>query len=276
MTSHLTMCIISDSLGDTAYAVANAAAGQFPEETFDVERLPQARTLDEIVSFIESHRVFGKPIVVLHTFVDRHLRREFKDYAVRNGVYEVDLIGPAIDALSSISGEKPLERPGVIHETDAGYFARIEAMEYTVSHDDGRNFEDAPDADIVLIGVSRTSKTPLSLQLASRGYRVANLPLALGVEPPEALFRVDTRRLFGLMSDVDTLSEIRYKRLGNAVGVAGDYAEPESVREDLESARALMRRLGCIVIKTNRRAIEETAQEILRYYKTSFDEGNAR
>lgn len=271
MERRLTICVISDSLGDTAYAVGHAAACQFPEEIFDVERLPQARTLEEIITFIEANRVYGCPIVVLHTFVDRNLRRDFKNYAVRNGIYEVDLIGPAIEALASISGEKPLEVPGVIHETDADYYARIDAMEYTVNHDDGRDFDAVLEADIVLIGVSRTSKTPLSLQLASRGYKVANLPLALGMEPPAILEKVDRRRLFGLMSDVETLSEIRYRRLGDAIGVAGSYADPESVRRDLEDARSLMRRLGCIVIRTNNRAIEETAQEILRYYKTSFE-----
>ena len=271
MTQQLTICIVSDALGDTAWAVGHAAACQFPEETFKVARLSQARTLDQTVAFIEDHRAYGRPIVVLHTFVDRQLRRDFKEYALHNGVYEVDLIGPAIDALASLSGEKPLGIPGVIHETDADYYKRIEAMEYTVNHDDGRNFDEAIEADIVLLGVSRTSKTPLSLQLASRGYRVANLPLAIGMEPPETLFHIDPRRLFGLISDVDTLSTIRYKRLGAAASVAGSYADPQSVQEDLDSARALMRRLGCIVIHTNNRAIEETAQEILRYYKTRFD-----
>lgn len=267
MVSSATLYIISDSLGDTAAAVANAVVSQFPHDELSVERLSKVRNLDEIVAFVQKHQILSRPIVVFHTIVDRSLRLSFIDYASKNGVYEVDLIGPALDAISSLLGEQPMQRAGIIHETDATYFKRIEAMEYTVSHDDGRNVEGILEADIVLIGVSRTSKTPLSLLLASRGYKVANIPLALGMEPPSILFKVDQRRIFGLISTAEVLSEIRYKRLGKAAAVASSYAAPENVQEDIDAARALMRKLGCIVVHTNNRAIEETAQEILRYYK---------
>ena len=155
----------------------------------------------------------------------------------------------------------------MIHKTDDRYFHRIEAMEYFVEHDDGRGCDDLSGADIVLLGVSRTSKTPLSMYLAYQGYKVANVPLAHGMEPPKSIYEVDPMRLFGLISTVDVISEIRDSRLGDdyARAVAGSYAEPESVRSELEEARSLMKRLGCFVVRTDGKAIEESAAEIISH-----------
>ena len=150
---------------------------------------------------------------------------------------------------------------------DQSYFRRIEAIEFTIAHDDGRNPQDLPLADIVLLGVSRSSKTPTSIYLSQQGYKVANIPLDPATEPPAELFDVDRTRLFGLMTTPEVLVGIRERRLGNAAGVASRYADPSFVYEDLEAARALMRRLGAIVIHTENRAVEETAQEIMRYYE---------
>ena len=178
----------------------------------------------------------------------------------------VDLIGPAIDALAQVSGRVPIDVPGGLRIADADYFQRIEAMEFTIAHDDGRNPQDLTQADIVLLGVSRTSKTPTSIYLSQQGYKVANIPLDSQTEPPKELFDVAPSRVFGLVTTPEVLVGIRRRRLGNAIGVASSYADPEGVYEDLEKARALMRRIGCIVIHTDNRAIEETAQQILRYY----------
>ena len=140
-------------------------------------------------------------------------------------------------------------------------------MEFTIEHDDGRNPQDLTKADIVLLGVSRCGKTPISIYLSQEGYRVSNVPLDLQSTPPRQLYDVDPSRLFGLMTTSDVLVDIRRKRLGRALSVASSYAEPEQVVADLDEARALMRRLGCIVIHTEHRAVEETAQEILRFYE---------
>jgi regulator of PEP synthase PpsR (kinase-PPPase family) len=138
-----------------------------------------------------------------------------------------------------------------------------------VAHDDGRNPQDLAEADIVLVGVSRTSKTPLSMYLSFSGYKVANVPLAKGTEPPAELFDVEPFRIFGLLSTPQVLSTVRNERLGSleAREVAGSYADPACIEAELEEARALMRRLGCIVIHTNGRAVEETSQVILGYYQ---------
>ncbi|MGN0034246.1 MAG: pyruvate, water dikinase regulatory protein [Coriobacteriales bacterium] len=259
--------IVSDSLGDTAAGVVSAALSQFPQfDDVPVGRLTKVRSIDEIVAYLDVELAEGIPLVVFHTLVDSSLRAGFQDYAREHGITEVDLIGPSIEALTSVLGVVPIDEPGALHEIDESYRRRMEAMEYAVNHDDGRGEYDLSEADIVLIGVSRTSKTPLSLVLASRGYKVANIPLAVGVEPPASLFSIDSRRIFGLVSSAPLLSEIRSRRLKGAAFVAGEYADPAYIQEDLDEARAVMRRLGCIVIHTENKAVEETAQEILRYY----------
>jgi len=152
-----------------------------------------------------------------------------------------------------------------MHVADEEYFERIGATEFAVSHDDGRNPEDIPLADVVLIGVSRTSKTPLSMYLAFKGYRVANVPLAPGIEPPSEIFEADPRKVFGLVTDGEVLVEVRRERMREIGAFVPRYADREAVEQELEDARALMRRIGCIVIRTDNRAVEESAQEIIRY-----------
>lgn len=163
-----------------------------------------------------------------------------------------------------MTGLEPRGVPGAIHRTDEGYFKRIEAMEYFVEHDDGRGSDDLSGADIVLIGISRTGKTPLSMYLAHQGYRVANIPLATGVEPPASLFEVDPAKVFGLISTAGVVSSIRNSRLGDDLsrGVAGSYVDPELVAREMDDARALIKRLGCLSIRTDGKAIEESAAEI--------------
>lgn len=263
--------IISDSLGDSAAVIAEAAEAQFELHDIVVERLPNATTADQIRTFLENVKLRypeASPIVFF-TFVNPDLSIQTKQILNEMDIAYVDILGPAINAIASVSGQMPLGKPGLIHKTTSEYYRRIEAMEFAVDHDDGRNVQDLPKADIVLIGSSRTSKTPLAVFLATQGHKVANVPLAPGTEPPKELFQVKKGHLFGLTSKPELLSRIRYRRLGNASGVAASYADISYVHEDLEEARALMRKLGCIVIRTDNRAIEETAAEILRYYSAA-------
>ncbi|MDR3053247.1 MAG: kinase/pyrophosphorylase [Coriobacteriales bacterium] len=271
-----TIYIISDSVGDSAAIMAAAAASQFGAGRWVIQRLPNVAHIDQIAEFISARLAdTDEEIVVLYTIADPHLAEQLNEYVADKSVAAVDLIGPAIDAIAEATGLRPKGKPGLIRKTDRDYFKRIEAMEYAVNHDDGRNAEELDQADIVLVGVSRTSKTPLSVYLASRGYKVANVPLAQGVAVPRQLFDIDSRRIFGLTSKAGLLAEIRARRLGDAVAVAGSYAAVSNVQEDLDEARLLMRKLGCIVLKTDNRAIEETAQEILRYYELSYPSLNS-
>lgn len=268
-----TIHVVSDSLGQTAQALARAAAASFDNLDPVMEiwaEVPDATTLvSELGHHLTLHReTYGvRPFVLFYTVVNPEMRKVLKAFAEANmEVVAVDLLDDSVNALARATGRKPVGRPGAMRAVNDHYFKRIEAMEFTIEHDDGRNPQDLTQADLVLIGVSRSSKTPLSVYLSQQGYRVANIPLDPTTNPPAEVYDVDRTRLFGLMTSPEVLVGIRKRRLGDARAVAGSYAQYEHVCQDLDAARALMRRLGCIVVRTDNRAIEETAQEILRYY----------
>lgn len=260
-----TVLVISDALGETAASVALAAAGQFDEGAVAIERLSRVQDARQVKRYLESSAGSAKKIAAFHTIVQDELRCEVAGLLVEQGIAAVDLLGPAIDTIAALTGLAPKGIPGIIHRTDEHYFKRIACMEYAVEHDDGRGADDLSEADIVLIGVSRTSKTPLSIYLALQGYRVANIPLAPQVEPPQALFEVDPARIFGLVTTVETIAPIRSQRLGTAQAqsAAGSYADPDAIELEFAYARTLMKRLGCFIVHTDGKAIEESATEII-------------
>ncbi len=269
-----TIHVISDSVGLTAQAVARAAATQFGVSNPCIEVLPKVRNSGQIERFFEDHAAYhleetgSDQLLVFYTIVNSDLRQELSEYvSSHTNIVAVDLMTDAINAIAFTSGLEPTAKPGGLHVADQSYFRRIEAIEFTIAHDDGRNPQDLTQADIVLLGVSRSSKTPTSIYLSQQGYKVANVPLDPSTEPPHEIYDVDRTRLFGLMTTPEVLVSIRERRLGNAAGVASEYADPSFVYEDLEKARALMRKLGAIVVHTEHRAVEETAQEIMRYYE---------
>ena len=270
-----TVHILSDGAGNTAMAVAKAAAAAFGiinptlELLADVSNASDVR--EELQEHLDYHRMrYGmEPFVLFYTTSSREMAFEVRDFAAANDqVYAVDVLEQAVKTLIDVTGTKPTAKSGTLRALNDQYFKRIEAIEFTIAHDDGCRPEDLPQADIVLIGVSRTSKTPLSIYLSQQGYKVANVPLDPLTEPPRQIYEVEPSRLFGLMTVPEVLVDIRRRRLGDAQGVASSYADYEQVCRDLEKSRTLMRRLGCIVVRTDNRAIEETAQEILRYYTT--------
>ena len=271
-----TIHVISDSVGATAASVARAAASQFGATAPKIEVLGKIQDFDQIRAYLDEHahmheRDLGSSrMLVFFTIVSADIRRQLAEYtAAHPNVVAVDLMSDAIAAISQMSGLQPSLKPGLLREANDSYFRRIEAIEFTIAHDDGRNPQDLAQADIVLIGVSRTSKTPLSIYLSQQGYKVSNIPLDANTTPPPEIFDVERTRLFGLTTSADVLVGIRQRRIAGAAHIASRYADPEYVYEDLEKSRALMRKLGCLVIHTENRAIEETAQEILRYYERS-------
>lgn len=271
-----TIHVVSDSTGFTAQGLARAAAAQFGVTDPKIRLFSKAKRIDEIREFLDNRRAnylerYGNDqILVFYTLVTPSLREEFEAYLAEHpAIIAVDLMTDAVNAISRATGLASLREPGILRATGADYYRRIEAVEFTIAHDDGRNPQDLTRADMVLIGVSRTSKTPLSIYLSQLGYKVANIPLDPASEPPCEVYQVERTRLFGLMTSPELLIGIRKRRIGSAVHVAPRYADPEYVYEDLEKARALMRKLGCIVVHTENRAVEETAQEILRYYERS-------
>lgn len=254
--------VLSDSLGETGEMVARAVVAQFEIGDFNIERLPKVTTAEDLRETVRLH--CGGHCLFLYTLVNPELREEM-DALEAEGVHGVDILGPSVALLADATGRRPTGTAGAVHRTDKEYFERIEATEFAVMHDDGRNPQGLTEADVVLLGVSRTSKTPLAMYLAFKGYRVANIPLAPGLEPPSQLFEVDPRKIFGLVTDPNVLIGIRTERMREMGAFVPKYAEREAVEHELEEARALMRRIGCIVIRTDNRAVEECAQEILRY-----------
>lgn len=272
-----TIHVISDSMGITARTLTRAATSQFGNPDPKIELLPNVQSFDQARKFLEEQRVIHErlygddQILLFYTLVEGELKERLKAYIAENSnIVAVDLISDAVHAISEVSGCKPTYGPGGTHVTDAHYFHRISALEFTIAHDDGQRPQDLPQADIVILGVSRTSKTPTSIYLGQQGYRVANVPLVPGVQPPAEIYEVDRSRLFGLMTTPDVLVGIRRTHMGSLVGSSERYADFDIVREELEHARMVMRGLGCIVINTEDRAIEETAQEIMRRYNAVY------
>lgn len=273
-----TVHVVSDSLGDTACEVVLAAAGQFDEGSIRIKRLPKVSDPQQVREYFDHRIAAGEVMAVFHTIADAKLRKQVRTVLDAFGIPSIDLLGPAINVISTLTGAEPKGIPGVIHRTDDRYFHRIDAMEYFVEHDDGRNADDLANADIVLLGISRTSKTPLSMYLAFQGYRVANVPIALGMEPPKEIYDVDPMHLYGLLSTTDVIAEIRNRRLGDDMtrAVAGSYADPEEIATEMDEAHALMKRLGCFVVRTDGKAIEESAAEIVAHLEEAEEARAAR
>jgi [pyruvate, water dikinase]-phosphate phosphotransferase / [pyruvate, water dikinase] kinase len=253
--------VVSDGTGETAVAAVRAAATQFLE-TFRVRTFGETRHESQVRRVME--RAAEDGALVVYTVVNESITRLIRDLALEKGVPAVDLLGPLISALASHYKLSPQLRPGILHGFSEDYFRRIEAVEFAVRHDDGANLHTLFQADLVLAGVSRTSKTPLSMYLAQRGYRTGNVPIVPGIEPPRELFEIDPRKVIGLVSDASALLEIRRARIRQLrASPYLAYADAEAVDEELRRARELYRRQGWRVVDITGKAVEEAAARIL-------------
>src|SRR5437588_2547088 len=253
--------IVSDSTAETAARLVQALEAQFPEQEFEEVRHPRVETVVDLDRAVESAR--GHAAVVIYTLVDPELRDAMRRLCRRARVHYCDLLGHPIDAVARVSGQAASMTPGSRAPLNPAYFRRIEAMEFAVKYDDGVG-AGLDEADIVLVGVSRTSKTPLSIYLGYLGHKVANVPVVKGIEPPRELWEIDPAKIAGLTINADRLTEIRRARVRNLGANSRRYAELAEVYEELEEAAAIQRRLGCPVIDISELSIEETAQQILR------------
>lgn len=256
----ITIC--SDSVGETAEAVVRATMRQFDGHHVTTKRIGHIKTEEEIRAIMESAAKRGG--FVAYTLVQPELREMMKEEAIRLGVRAVDIMGPMMEAFIDTFNDAPKRKPGLLHQLDEDYFRRVEAIEFAVKCDDGRDTSALLKARLVLIGVSRTSKTPLSIFLAHKGIKVSNLPLVPEVKPPKELFLVPGSRVVGLTMDAEKLYKIRTERL-KAVGLpfGAKYATMERIAEELNYAHSLMKELGCLVINVTDKAIEETAGIIM-------------
>ena len=253
--------LVSDATGETVNGLARACVSQF-DQVRVVDHLwslvRTARQLEVVMEGIRQH-----PGVVMFTLVDEGLRRRLEERCREMQVPAIAVLDPLINALGTYFGVRSQGQPGRQHNLDAEYFSRMDAMEFAIAHDDGQGLHDLHLADVVVIGVSRTSKTPTCLYLGNRGIRAANIPLVPGVPLPIEVDQVERPLIVGLTKNPDQLLMIRRNRLRLLnKGEDLDYVDPEGVRLEDTEARRLFSRRGWPVLDVSRRSIEETAAEI--------------
>lgn len=259
---HLHLHLVSDSTGETVSAVARACLVQFEgvsvtEHAWHMVRTPPL--LEKVVATIAA-----QPGLVLFTLIDRAMRQQLQDACWARQIPCVAVMDPVLNAMAAYLGMESAAQPGRQHNMDAEYFRRIEAMEYALAHDDGQGTWDLTQADVILLGVSRTSKTPTCIYLANRGVRAANIPLVPGVPLPEEIVSQTKALVVGLTNDPAHLVALRRTRLQELNEQRNtDYIDLERVRAEVQEARKLFSRHGWPVIDVSRRAIEETAAEVL-------------
>ncbi|MCM3795434.1 MULTISPECIES: pyruvate, water dikinase regulatory protein [Priestia] len=258
--------VISDSVGETAELVVKAASSQFNMTDFVIKRVPYVEdiaTLSEVVSVAKMNNA-----IIGFTLVKPEMREFLIQEAFKNGVEVFDIIGPLIDKIQSSYQLSPRYEPGMARKLDEDYFKKVEAIEFAVKYDDGRDPRGILRADIVLIGVSRTSKTPLSQFLAHKRLKVANVPIVPEVDPPEELFHVSPEKCIGLTISPEKLNDIRKERLKSlGLNDKAIYANIGRIKEELEFFQGIVDKIGCEVVDVSNRAVEETAGIILNTIK---------
>ncbi|MGF1469576.1 MAG: pyruvate, water dikinase regulatory protein [Sandaracinaceae bacterium] len=266
-----TIFVVSDSTGETAERVVRAALLQFPDHRVRVRLFMRVRDQEAVSEVLSKAAEVGA--MVVFTLVSPDLREFFHEVAAQEGIESVDVIGQLIHKVATYVEATPLNRPTATLPLSEEYFRRVEAIEFAVKSDDGKEPRNLRRADLVLTGVSRTSKTPLSTYLAGRGLKVANVPLVLGVPPPPELLQLPPERVVGLTINIEQLIDIRKARLVQlGMPSDADYGLRENVQSELMYAEDLFRENpGWMVIDVSGRAIEETASIILEAIKDRED-----
>ena len=254
--------LVSDSTGETLNAMARAVCARF-DDVLPIEHIyalvRSSRQLDRVLA-----EIAGAPGVVLHTIVDKDLRAQLEAGCRKIDMTCIAALDPLVSALGRYLGASLSTRVGAQHTLDAGYFERMDALNFAMAHDDGQGNTDLEASDVVLVGVSRTSKTPTSIYLAHRGVRAANVPLVPGTEPPGQLFALSKPLIVGLTVSPDRLLQIRRNRLLSLREERESaYVEEQAVRDEIVRARRLFERHRWPVIDVTRRSVEETAAAVI-------------
>ena len=256
--------LVSDGTGETAAQMTKAAMVQFANKDVYFARYKNVRHESQIQAICEDAGTNRD--LLIYTIVSPALRAFLVKSAHERAIPCIDLLGPLLVGLASHFGYEPKSIAGLLHDVNESYFQRIAAMEYTIAHDDGRDLTGLDKANLVIVGISRTSKTPLSMYLSHQGWRVANIPLIHGFEVPKEIFAIDQRRVVGLTIDAQDLATIRrarLERLGQDQG--GGYADPEKVNTEIDYANEIFRRnRRWPIFNVTGKALEETASEIIK------------
>ncbi|UFT97805.1 kinase/pyrophosphorylase [Radiobacillus kanasensis] len=255
--------VVSDSVGETAELVVKAALSQFnDQDEYDLRRVPYVEDVGIVKETIELAK--QNQAIIGFTIVDPTIRNYLLTEAEKRRIECIDIMGPMIDAMERSFKQKPKLEAGLVHKLDEDYFKKVEAIEFAVRYDDGRDARGISKADIILIGISRTSKTPLSQYLAHKRLKVANVPIVPEVDPPAELFRVNPNKCVGLRISPEKLNDIRKERLkALGLGEAASYANMDRIHEELDYFDQIVGRIGCQVIDVSNKAVEETANVIL-------------
>ncbi|KRK64717.1 PEP synthetase regulatory protein [Companilactobacillus tucceti DSM 20183] len=262
MSQRVDVFALSDAAGETAVRVAKAAFAQFPQLDIVYTKYPFVKNDDQLKNILNLAN--EKRAVILHTIVSKEISEIINTYCQEHQITYYDILNPIIGTFGQITHEEPLRQKGLIHELNQNYFDMISAMEFTVNNDDGKNSKGLLEADLVLLGISRTSKTPLSLYLANKNIKVANLPLVPTAAIPDELWKVNPKKIVGLTNDMNVLTKIRRQRM-IAYGLDPDttYSEENEIQKELDYSNKIYKELGCPVINVADRSIEETAALIM-------------
>ena len=269
MNKRLTLYVLSDSIGETGELIARAAAKQFITESYEIKKYPFISDEKEIVEIFDE-AVTGESIFI-YTTVLLNIKNLIDGLGQSKNIPTIDVMSPPMKSIESILGYAPKREAGLIRRIDENYFKKVEAVEFAVKYDDGKDPRGIERADICLIGISRTSKTPLSMYLAHKNFKVVNVPLVPEVSVPDELYKKDRRRIIGLVADPKKLIEIRTERL-KALGLknSANYASVDRIQKELEYSMEIMMSVNCEIIDVSTKAIEETASIIIEHMENQF------
>lgn len=258
--------VLSDSVGETAELVVKAGLSQFNNGKYTIKRIPHVQskeTIDQALQIAKKNNA-----IIGFTLVNPLMRSYLNAQALEHDIPAIDIMGPVMKVMERTFDKVPHLEPGLVHQLDEEYFKRVEAIEFAVKYDDGRDARGILRADIILIGVSRTSKTPLSQYLALKQLKVANVPIVPEVDPPIELFQIDPSKCIGLSISPEQLNGIRKERLkALGLGAQATYANLQRIHDELGYFKAIVQKLGCRVIDVSNKAVEETANIILQRIK---------
>ncbi len=266
--------VVSDGSGRTAEQILMAALTQFPQSSVEVILKTEIRTeqaIEEIIAEVAEEKGF-----VLHTLVSESLREVVLRLSRIHNIDAIDLMGPLLSRLSHHFADSPTGEPGLFFSLNKEYFKRIDSMQFAFNHDDGQRDYDYEKAEIVLVGVSRTFKTPLSIYLAFKGWFVANFPIVLGADISESLTKLPQGRVFGLMTEPQDLSSLRTVREQYLGGQTGEYASIQNVKKELNYSNSVFCKYEWPVIHVTNKPIEEIASEILAIKRRIDNQDNVR
>lgn len=264
---NLIIYVISDSVGETAQQVTKAAISQFNiNDNYEIRRFPYVIDKKFLLDILNSGK--NESAIIVYTLVDEILLNTTKRFCEEEGLSHIDLMTPILREIANKTNIKPKREPGIIRKLDESYFKRVEAIEFAVKYDDGKDPRGILKSDIVLVGISRTSKTPLSMYLANKNIKVANVPLVPEIPIPKEVFEINPKKIIGLTNTPEKLNQIRQERL-KALGLSSNasYAKLDRILQELDYSESIMKRIGCPVIDVSSKAIEETAGIILDIMK---------